>query len=172
MIYTRPDVSNVLSPLVENWPMVPVRLGHPSRFPNRDQPIGTNAGPGSATNRDQWGSTWPVLAGRGGRLIGPGSCYEPGPMSAFFVFRVLGLPLAGAPSPSRRCPLSLSPVPPSSPPSSHRRRALHRFRTHIIRSTIYTVHVDAYIINIRSLARIQVFNYMEIDHICSSSSEA
>jgi hypothetical protein len=71
--------------------------------------------------------------------------------------------LAGAPSRYRRCPLSLSPVPPSSPPSSHRRRALHRFRTHIIRSTIYTVHVDAYIINIRSLARIQLFNYMEID---------
>ena len=66
-------------------------------------------------------------------------------------------PLAGAPYPSRRCPLSLSSVPPSSPPSSHRRRALHRFRTHIIRSTIYAV---------------QVFNYMEIDHICSSSSEA
>ena len=94
--------------------MVPVRLGHPSRFPNRDQPIRTNAGPGSDTNRDQWGSTWPVLARRGGRLIGPGSCYEPGPMSAFFLylgFRVslspmppLAVPpLAGAPSPSRRC---------------------------------------------------------------------
>ena len=46
-----------------------------------------------------------------GRLIGPGSCYEPGPMSVFFLylgFRVSlspvpPLPLAGAPSPSRRC---------------------------------------------------------------------
>ena len=77
----------VTSTMVENGPMVPVRLGHQSRLSNRDWPIGTNASPGWATNRDQWVATWPVLAGRGGRLIGPGSCYEPGPMS-FFVFRV------------------------------------------------------------------------------------
>ena len=60
-------------PLVEKAPMVPVGLGHQSRLPNRDWPIGTNAGPGWATNRDQWLSTWPGLAARGGRLIGPGS---------------------------------------------------------------------------------------------------
>ena len=40
--------------LVENTPIVPVRLGHSSRFTNRDQQIGINASPGSATNRDEW----------------------------------------------------------------------------------------------------------------------
>jgi len=76
----------------------PGSVGHQSRLPNRDWPIGTNASPGWATNRDQCVPTWPVLAGRGGRLIGPGSCYEPGPMSVFFLY--LGFRV------------SLSPVPP------------------------------------------------------------
>jgi hypothetical protein len=39
--------------LVEKGPMVPVHLGHSSRLPNRDQLLGTNAGPGSSTNRDR-----------------------------------------------------------------------------------------------------------------------
>jgi hypothetical protein len=55
--------------------MVPVRAGHWSRLPNRDQLLGTNAGPGSSTNRDRWVSTW-ARAQRGGWLIGPGSWHE------------------------------------------------------------------------------------------------
>jgi hypothetical protein len=39
--------------LVEKEPMVPVHLGHWSRLLNRDQLLGTNAGPGSSTNRDR-----------------------------------------------------------------------------------------------------------------------
>jgi hypothetical protein len=44
--------------LVENGPIVPVHLGHRSRLPNRDPLLGTNAGPGSSTNRDREVSTW------------------------------------------------------------------------------------------------------------------
>jgi hypothetical protein len=39
-----------ISALVEKGPMVPVYLGYWSRLPNRDQLLGTNAGPGSSTN--------------------------------------------------------------------------------------------------------------------------
>jgi hypothetical protein len=38
--------------------MVSVRTGHWSRLPNREQLLGTNAGPGSSTNRDREVSTW------------------------------------------------------------------------------------------------------------------
>ena len=44
--------------LVENTPLVPVRLGLWSRLANRDWASGTKAGPGSAMNRDQRGCTW------------------------------------------------------------------------------------------------------------------
>jgi hypothetical protein len=48
----------MIRPLVENGPIVPVHLGHRSRLPNRDPLLGTNAGPGSSTNRDREVSTW------------------------------------------------------------------------------------------------------------------
>jgi hypothetical protein len=45
------SVSNLT--LVEKGSMVPVHLGHWSRLLNRDPLLGTNAGPGSSTNRDR-----------------------------------------------------------------------------------------------------------------------
>ena len=48
------------SSLVENGPLVPVQLGYQSRLANWDLASGTKAGPGSAMNRDQRLSTWPL----------------------------------------------------------------------------------------------------------------
>ena len=56
-------------PLVENRSSVPVPEAHLSRLGNRDCAIGTNGpaiSPGSAANRDRYGSTWPAWGARGG----------------------------------------------------------------------------------------------------------
>jgi hypothetical protein len=71
---------------VEKTHIIPVRAGHWSRLPNRDQLLGTNTGPGSSTNRDRWVSTW-ARAQRGGWIIGPGSWHEPG--SLVYAFRAI-----------------------------------------------------------------------------------
>jgi hypothetical protein len=47
------DVAVEMGSLVEQGPMVPVRAGHWSQLPNRDQLLRTNAGPGSSTYRDR-----------------------------------------------------------------------------------------------------------------------
>jgi hypothetical protein len=49
----QPTQPSIVCALVEKGPMVPVRAGHWSRLPNRDQLLGTNAGLGSSTNRDR-----------------------------------------------------------------------------------------------------------------------
>jgi hypothetical protein len=55
---------------VKKTPIIPVRAGHWSRLPNRDRLLGTNAGPGSSTNRDRWVFTWPrVQRGGVGSLV-------------------------------------------------------------------------------------------------------
>jgi hypothetical protein len=64
-------MKEVFKSLVEKGPMVPVHLGHWSRLPNRDPLLGTNAGPGSSTNRDREVSTWTRCGARGSGSLVP-----------------------------------------------------------------------------------------------------